>query len=634
MANGPLGGFMPTPAAPAQPPSVKVDSTADSRGTFSNFLKNMNGATSLNPPSMAPVMGAMASNMAPALSNIDIFNPPIQNFFFGGAAMSGGGFSDADIGSQMNEESTVDDDPVAGFDFDDGSFDIVSTPTVTGDEQQQNIAESQQFVDTPSVPNVVFNNQAILNATKDLPEGNQTQKMFKEDIVNTLKNYAKNNDLAGALNQFQIEAADGDKRGENIVNSIIQASNVNPAAYSAAVFNQPTASDILATGEKNVMDAVNLDKPIDFQEIVTNPRIGSPALGGLPGVKSRFNTPKKEIPDVPVLAPRTQFAKNIEDQRAAERGRALGETTVDDSLDILDTFMTDQRVQELLDRGAEAQKAKDIQDRGNRVQELLDRGTRAQEILDTQKRLDEDTIAENLDRGAPTRTVNRVSDTTTGLDSEFGDVFPTVDPFAIGAPKVQALLNKTNLMPQATGFKVGKTTIPSLASGINALLSGGTDMMNKRIYDGITKKGQTPVYDPVTGKITGSRDARSGVLMEGMDFADQDRATSDNETSPIIRPIVASKEEEPKADLPPNIIGETDPVVTLPVEPTTVVASPFAPASSAINPITFDSGDLNRLIEMLTGVAGKPVVSAKKGGLISMANGGLIKAVDDFLAAG
>ena len=37
---------------------------------------------------------------------------------------------------------------------------------------------------------------------------------------------------------------------------------------------------------------------------------------------------------------------------------------------------------------------------------------------------------------------------------------------------------------------------------------------------------------------------------------------------------------------------------------------------------------------MLTGVAGKPVVSAKKGGLISMANGGLIKAVDDFLAAG
>ena len=39
MANGPLGGFMPTPAAPAQPPSIKLDTTADSRGTFNNFFE-------------------------------------------------------------------------------------------------------------------------------------------------------------------------------------------------------------------------------------------------------------------------------------------------------------------------------------------------------------------------------------------------------------------------------------------------------------------------------------------------------------------------------------------------------------------------------------------------------------------
>ena len=34
----------------------------------------MNGATLVNPPSMAPTMGAMTPNMAPALSNIDIFD--------------------------------------------------------------------------------------------------------------------------------------------------------------------------------------------------------------------------------------------------------------------------------------------------------------------------------------------------------------------------------------------------------------------------------------------------------------------------------------------------------------------------------------------------------------------------------
>ena len=33
---------------------------------------------------------------------------PVQNFFMGGAAMSGGGFSDADIGSQIDSFDTYD----------------------------------------------------------------------------------------------------------------------------------------------------------------------------------------------------------------------------------------------------------------------------------------------------------------------------------------------------------------------------------------------------------------------------------------------------------------------------------------------------------------------------------------------
>jgi hypothetical protein len=57
-----------------------------------------------------------------------------------------------------------------------------------------------------------------------------------------------------------------------------------------------------------------------------------------------------------------------------------------------------------------------------------------------------------------------------------------------------------------------------------------------------------------------------------------------------------------------------------------VVASPFAPSSANIRPVTFDTGDLNKLIEMLTGVPARPVVAKQEGGLI--------KAVDDFLATG
>lgn len=84
MANGPLGGFMPTPASPSQPPQVKLDTTAASRGTFNNFLRNMGGAST--PPSMmAPSMGAINPlQIAPAFSDIDIFNPPMQMMADGG----------------------------------------------------------------------------------------------------------------------------------------------------------------------------------------------------------------------------------------------------------------------------------------------------------------------------------------------------------------------------------------------------------------------------------------------------------------------------------------------------------------------------------------------------------------------
>ena len=174
MANGPLGGFMPTPPSPGQPPQVKLETSAESRGNFNKFLGTLpkNGATTTI---QTGVMQSSMPPVSPMTSNVNIFNPqmsqmtampmmppaqPVQNFFFGGAAMSGGAFSDADIGSQIdsfddgsdnNEESIVGDDPDAGFDFneDTGRFDVADRPDVTGDEQEQNIQDAQTFIDTP-----------------------------------------------------------------------------------------------------------------------------------------------------------------------------------------------------------------------------------------------------------------------------------------------------------------------------------------------------------------------------------------------------------------------------------------------------------------------------------------------------
>ena len=56
----------------------------------------------------------------------------------------------------------------------------------------------------------------------------------------------------------------------------------------------------------------------------------------------------------------------------------------------------------------------------------------------------------------------------------------------------------------------------------------------------------------------------------------------------------------------------------------TVVKSPFDPSTATFTPVGFDSGDLNKLIEQITGIRSP----------VQLQDGGLIRAVDDFLATG
>ena len=105
MANGPLGGFMPTPPAPGQPPQVSLNTSAESRGKFNNFLGTLpkNGA-------IAPIQTGVGLSspmpVSPIASNVNIFQPqmsqmtampmmppaqPVQMMFNGGEA---GDFSD------------------------------------------------------------------------------------------------------------------------------------------------------------------------------------------------------------------------------------------------------------------------------------------------------------------------------------------------------------------------------------------------------------------------------------------------------------------------------------------------------------------------------------------------------------
>ena len=87
-------------------------------------------------------------------------------------------------------------------------------------------------------------------------------------------------------------------------------------------------------------------------------------------------------------------------------------------------------------------------------------------------------------------------------------------------------------------------------------------------------------------------------------------------------------EDDKPTILPPLGIGDPRPD---PEPLPTVVKSPFDPSTTTFTPVGFDSGDLNKLIEQITGI---PAPRGVFGGPVPMQDGGLIRAVDDFLATG
>ena len=130
MANGPLGGFMPTPPSPGQPPQVKLETSAESRGAFNKFLGTLprNGAVA---PIQTGVMQSSVTPVSPVTSNVNIFQPqmsqmapmpmmppaqPVQMMFNGGEAedfSDFGGFSDPSDpfggGDSFNDSSDTSD---------------------------------------------------------------------------------------------------------------------------------------------------------------------------------------------------------------------------------------------------------------------------------------------------------------------------------------------------------------------------------------------------------------------------------------------------------------------------------------------------------------------------------------------
>jgi len=140
-----------------------------------------------------------------------------------------------------------------------------------------------------------------------------------------------------------------------------------------------------------------------------------------------------------------------------------------------------------------------------------------------------------------------------------------------------------------------------------------------------------------SGRVIGIKNA-SGRLVSGMDpNAPMDTGNDNNENPLILRPIAKAEEEKVEEEKLPNVIGGG----VLPSTPTpksVVVDSPFTSNVGNFIPSSFNTGELNKLIEALTGVPaprnaiGRPV-PMQDGGVAGYAEGGLINAVDNFLAS-
>tara|TARA_A100001391_G_scaffold205398_1_gene205685 strand:+ start:5290 stop:7926 length:2637 start_codon:yes stop_codon:yes gene_type:complete len=474
----------------------------------------------------------------------------------------------------------------------------------------------------------------------------------KERNINTVREYANRyspvgentaKEVAGKINILSNALGVGPDEKVDFTDPDVQA-KLTPAIITSEI------------GPKRAQNVANVlrgfdPKPLDDADVATEPftsfDVARPVDQGIIPVGEFNVSPPPVVPDEGILPVGTFDVTESNRQRIDREQRAIqnrggrpvfnlgpGQPGVDIRGPLaarLASVLPDQAL-ETLEGARLPDQVLDIDTRSiqplsqsAQVQELLNRGARAQELSDIQRALDRGIVAEDLDRPISFVDSDPVADSTATTDLTRGPQVSIVgdDPIApletrdivgdVTQERVADILNRPDRFKET--FKIGDVEFPNL---IATLANKAGTFFDRRLFDAIVKKGLDAVVDPDTGRIIGAKD-EFGNLIEGRDL--EQFQPDDGGGDPVAKFLKkATEDKEEEKDTTPNVFGggTSRPLENVP----TVVSSPFQARDINFRPVGFDAGNLNKLIERITGVP------SPRG----MQDGGQVQAVDRFLS--
>jgi len=237
----------------------------------------------------------------------------------------------------------------------------------------------------------------------------------------------------------------------------------------------------------------------------------------------------------------------------------------------------------------------------------------------------------SAERDANVRDMDNIDRSSAGRASDFPTLSTRPEDYEenVGKPYSGMDINKIEDFYNApTTFE--KLGVPAgmFSTALNFAESKARDFIASDLISG----NFDPIYDR-DGKITGSRNPRTGEVQSGMDFDATDTGSGENEIALILKRLQKDKaKEEEEDDGTPNVFGGGEKkTTTAPSARSVVVDSPFTSNVGNFTPVGYDGGNINDLIARLTGIANPK--KAAQGGVIGYANGGGVdQALDRFLA--